>query len=344
MPTNIHTPLTKGSLLFSQRLLDALDSRVAELPEREQENLAMFLKGSVDSSYARGALTAIWENPVLSLLDKTAGNRKADVAKMMPSLLVWALNRPWAGEIDVKRLLSKWRNAAITNAPNTQEHQMVNAALFLRGFAPLVALIPEERREHFVSQVYTTLEWLTEGRAYPKANHACTGEIAIAMGHLAAICGNSISTNGLPLPEQWVRHLHATLEARPASTAKVELSIEVVLSTLPNELKTRALLESPSAVWARPDVSALLLPTLPTDERARFEHLPWVEVGDHWDKVKENQAVLRVYCPQIAAIVELVTLEDDWIVKRFMAEVIERFSPDKPQLLSIALPPEFENS
>lgn len=314
---------------LSQDLLAAFCRRIPALSGRDQDNLELFLKGAVDASYATQALTLLWADSTITVrLQKASGSKKLDIAPMSASLFVWSLNQPWAQGITTDRLLGKWLNTCIKKSAFEGFKYVPNACAFLDDFVPLIPSIPEARRAPFVAAVYNALSWLTCPPSLERiAQRPLMWSLARSMGKMAAMCPNEISNNGLPLPEQWVRNTQETFNAKKA-VEQIQMSVDLLLSDVSDDLKTRVLKQSPGVVWCRPEVAALIMPTLPGDEVARFVHLPWETDATRLSASAEaNRAVLHRYCPTIAPIAELAAVDGDWLSKDFMARVVASFQP-----------------
>lgn len=185
---------------LSGDLLAALNQRVPKLCGRDQDNLASFLKGEVDSTYANEALTLLWQaEPKLTARMETASaSKKLDVGCMSASLFVWSLNQPWAESIDFKRLLSKWTGYTITKSAGQEIDHIPRACTYLGRLLPLIPEIPEAMRPRFVTFMYNELTWLTS----KNESHAQLGQLMSAMGQLAEHSPGKISEYFLSLPDQ----------------------------------------------------------------------------------------------------------------------------------------------
>lgn len=141
-----------------------------------------------------------------------------------------------------------------------------------------------------------------------------------------------------------ILNTHDILQARnrPPSE-KSSLSLDIAASTLSNDMKARALVVSPCDVWAKENVAAVMLPTLPVGDAERFEELPWAYEPDSKDPGAENRAILRMYCPSIAPIVEMAASDEDWLDKDAIAPLVEQFKPENIEAVeTFALPADME--
>lgn len=331
---------------LSSDLLHLLNVQVRLLPGPDQGRLETFLKGEVDPSYANDALVALWNcDPSLTKrLELASGGKNLDPSLMSASLFVWALNQPWAEKIDMKRALTKWTGYVVTKSPNNESNQLPRACAYLEQLRPLILQIPQNQRPIFLTSLYHELTWLiSKDEDRPRV-----GELVCAMGVLADHCREELSTYYLPLPEQWVRNTHAIFDA--ASQQKkdiVKMCAAIADSALPTDLKARALKGGPAAAWALPSVAVYILPTLVQDEFHRFSQLPWEEntrFSALEETLADNQAVMHMYCPTIAPIVEMVAAVDDWLDKESMQIFVDPFHPDNTPAAEdvFALPEDME--
>lgn len=323
-------------------LLALLNRRAPMLGESAAQTLASFLKGDLDAPDAKETLRKLLkdEPSMVARLEQASGDTTLDVGNMSASLFVWSLNQPWAGSIDFKRVLAKWTGYTITQGTGQEDHHIPRAFTYLNRLLPLVCEIPEDIRPYFITSMYNELTWLTS----KNESHAQLGQLMGAMGALSSHCPNELSKYILALPEQWVLTTHAILEARNRpESEKLSLSVDIANGALPDELKARALLVSPGPAWAVPCVAAVLIPTLPDQEFERFSHLPWEYDLNSGDPIEANKALMTMYCPSIAPIVEMAASEDDWLDKDAIEILVEKFKPENVQAVeAFDLPEDME--
>ena len=75
----------------------------------------------------------------------------------------------------------------------------------------------------------------------------------------------------------------------------------------------------------------------------RFEVLPWAYDPDSQDPGADNRALMTMYCPSIAPILQMAASDDDWLDKDAIAPLVEQFKPENAESVeTFALPADME--
>ena len=217
---------------------------------------------------------------------------------------VWALNQPWASEINALTAMYEWGENAMNDENNNNNH--FAGVLYLSQMLPLAPFIPETFRLRFFMEVLRVIQqknpMMISGVHIELRAHLFT-----LLGEMAQKCGTGpgIYKSKKSMLDHWV--------LRANSIFKNYSNHEHFVASLLKSTITRSTLgivlqESYPKIWTIPEVVPIICATLPVDEVQRLEKCTW-----SWGNEEGiNQTIVRLYCPTLYPLIDLVAEPKNW--------------------------------
>lgn len=278
------------------------------LPDNEQSIIAAFFTTTDDIYTAVPALEALVSRNELLLARTVAAESSMSFHfAMAPALMVWALNQKWSGNTFDQQMISKWVSHCLGSRSFTSA--ISSATLFMAQLIPLASSMPLTTRSKFLED--TLKEIYRHATPWKNPQHTELSIYYLSLSHtISSLCPNTTSPPGQNMLDIWRDNAALTICAEGNSINRLALGTWLATSSLPAQDRLDVLDWCGPEIWALPCVSHLLLPTLPTSERERFNKLPWATQGGNAKSI--NKTLVQTYCPVSFPLIELAAQTDDW--------------------------------
>lgn len=155
------------------------------------------------------------------------------------------------------------------------------------------------------------------------------GQLGQLYEHLAA---NGIKENTSPGKPPWSFRWRKCLKSalRRMTTEEQEACIKYWANNSMSKVYIlRACTQANIETWLRPDVCTVLATLLPQSETERWKMLPWKSTSERsslQNAGKQNQAMMRLYCPDACDILDVVTTLEMWAEQKAIAACMAQFT------------------
>lgn len=315
------------------------------LARSHQSVLINALKTGEPGDEFDGAMKSLQEASPLLEQFEAAGNTKLHCfGTLAAPLFCWGLMQPWAANQSTKTLDAFVGVIAGRLGASRYKARLVS----VNALAQLALPILETRLAMSASK--KTRVGLMFFEAATKALNNCTKEMDRAipkglfasMGRLAFFLDKQ-ELGSKTVLSHWETHLSTWFNPKSSGASTVPLEkaapvlAEILESDLPNAYKLRAATAMNPDLWLHPLTAEPLRMQLPAKESSRLAFLPIERTGFNVHLV--NQKLVRTYCPQLCALLELVASDDDWSKKDTLRHHVRQMEAKQA---TFELPMEFE--
>ncbi len=315
------------------------------LARSHQSVLVNALKTGEPGDGFDGAMKALQEAcPLLEQFESAGNTTLHCFGTLGAPLFCWGLMQPWAANQSTKTLDAFVGVIAGRLGASRYKARLVS----VNALAQLALPILETRLAMSASKKIRVGLMFFE--AATKALNNCTKEMDRAipkglfasMGRLAFFLDKQ-ELGGKTVLSHWETHLSTWFNPKSsgASTVPLEKAAPVLAgileSDLPTAYKLRAATAMNPGLWLHPLTIELLGMQLPAKESSRLAFLPIEQTGFNVHHV--NQKLVRTYCPQLCALLELVASDADWSKKETLRHHVRQM---EAKHATFELPMEFE--